>query len=197
MLRVLERMERLVRTSLQFGRPAAPRRAPHRPWSLCTAAISAVSPRTAPTGHAIRIECDPEFPEVYVDDGQIVQALVVLLDNALDATGSPLGVLVRVTRARPMGVDLRQPRKSSPAPGWPGIRFEVVDEGPGIVEAELSRIFDPFFTTKATGTGLGLSIAQQIVRENHGRLEVASARGGPTVFAIVVPVFGETAAPYE
>ena len=190
MLRLLERIERLVRTSLQFGRPAAPRRAPQSPWALSASALAAVAPRTIAAGYPIRVECEAELPDVFVDEGQLVQALVVLLDNALDAAGTPRGVLLRVVRARAGEPDLRG-RKSAPAPAPPRVRFEVIDDGPGIAPADLPRIFDPFFTTKPTGTGLGLSIAQQIVSESRGRLEVTSTRGGPTTFAVVVPTVDE------
>lgn len=185
MLRVLERIERLVRTSLRFGRPAAPKRGAHRPWVICSAALEGIAPRTLASNDQISVESDLELPDVYVDDGQIAQALVILLDNALDAAGGPRGVHLRLLPGRPIDIDPRF-RKSVPPPAFAGVRFEVVDEGPGILPADLSRIFDPFFTTKPSGTGLGLSIAQQIVAENGGRLEVTSTRG-MTTFAITVP----------
>lgn len=184
MLVILERMERLVRTSLQFGRPAAPRRAAHRPWTICSAALAGVSARTMPLGDPIRVEFEQDLPDVLVDDAQLAQALVILLDNALDAAKSPRGVLLRVSRDR--------------ASESSSVRFEVIDDGPGVASADLSCIFDPFFTTKASGTGLGLSIAQQIVNENGARIEVSSLRGSPTSFGIIVtsppvPASGETA----
>jgi two-component system, NtrC family, sensor histidine kinase HydH len=177
MLRVLGRIERLVRTSLQFGRPAVPRRAFHRPWTLCSAALAGVAPRTIAAGHELHVEMEPDLPDVLVDDGQVVQALVILLDNALDAALSTQGVTLRAGRT---------PR----APAM--VRFEVIDDGPGIAPSDISRIFDPFFTTKPTGTGLGLSIAQQIVNENGGKLTVSSGRGAPTVFSLLVPTTGTT-----
>lgn len=185
MLRVLERIERLVRTSLRFGRPAAPKRAAHRPWIICSTALEGIAPRTAAAEEQISVESDLELPDVYVDDGQIAQALIILLDNALDAAGSPKGVHIRLLAGRPLDIEPRY-RKSIPPPACAGVRFEVIDEGPGIAQSDLSRIFDPFFTTKPSGTGLGLSIAQQIVAENGGRLEVTSTRGA-TTFAITVP----------
>lgn len=189
MLCVLERIERLVRTSLQFGRPAAPRRAAHRAWVIASTALSGVAVRTSALHQQVRVELDSDLPDVFVDDGQIVQALVILLDNALDAVGSPQRVVLRALRARPESEP--RGRKSVPPPGLvptpSRVRFEVTDDGPGIAPADLSRIFDPFFTTKPTGTGLGLSIAQQIVSENGGVLKVDSTLGGPTTFAVVVP----------
>jgi len=181
MLRVLERMERLVRSSLRFGRPAVPRRAVHRPWVLCSGALTALSPRLL--GRELHVEIDADLPSVFVDEGQIVQALVVLLDNALDAEGSPEGVSIKAYG--PRAPDSERPRSSIPVTSQM-VRFEVTDNGPGISATDLPRIFDPFFTTKASGTGLGLSIAQQLVSENGGRIEVSSARGG-TTFTILVP----------
>jgi signal transduction histidine kinase len=170
MLEVLDRIERLVRTSLQFGRPASPRRARHRPWTVLAAAVGELAPRTRALQGEIRLEMEPDLPDVFIDDSQIIQVLIILLDNALDAAGSPRRVGVRV--------------KS----GNKKVRFEVYDEGPGIPAEILGRIFDPFFTTKSAGTGLGLSIAQHIVTENGGTIEVSSLRGGPTTFAVAVPL---------
>lgn len=187
MLVVLERIERLVRTSLQFGRPAAPRRRAYPPYAACASAIAGVAERTRATGEKVVVEVEHGVPDVFVDEAQLVQVLVILLENAIDATGRPSLVRLRVTRTRTDPES--RPRKSLPPPPAPvhGVRFEVVDQGPGIAPGDLSRIFDPFYTTKATGTGLGLSIAQQIVHENGGRLEVASGRGG-TTFTAVIPL---------
>lgn len=190
MLQVLERVERLVRTSLQFGRPSAPRRARHRPWTIVADALGELSPRTRQLQGDIRLAVDPDLPDVYVDHDQLIQVLVILVNNALDAAGSPKGVLIRVSASR-------RPSENASASSVPsgavphlrneGVRFSVVDEGPGIPAELLDRIFDPFFTTKAAGTGLGLSIAQHVVSENSGSITVTSARGGPTTFTVTVP----------
>lgn len=185
MLQVLERVERLVRTSLQFGRPSAPRRARHRPWTIVAAALGELSPRTRQLQGDIRLAVDPDLPDVYVDHDQLIQVLVILVNNALDATSAPKGVLIRVSASR-------RPSENVPPGVVPnlrneGVRFSVVDDGPGIPAELLDRIFDPFFTTKAAGTGLGLSIAQHVVSENGGSITVTSARGGPTTFTVTVP----------
>ena len=66
----------------------------------------------------------------------------------------------------------------------------VRDTGPGIPPAIIHKIFDPFFTTKAErhGTGLGLSIAHKIIRENDGRIDVASEEEKGTTFTITLPL---------
>jgi signal transduction histidine kinase len=67
---------------------------------------------------------------------------------------------------------------------------EVEDTGEGISGPRQKEIFEPFFTTKAPGrgTGLGLYISAQIVRDHHGRIEVASEPGRGSTFRVVLPV---------
>lgn len=187
MVQILQRIERLVRTSLQFGRPTAPRRARHRPWSIAALALAEVGQRTRVSGEALRVDIEHDLPDVSCDDAQIAQALAVFIDNALDATGgSPSRVQLIAKPER--GVDDDRGRATAaPEAARSWVRFEVRDDGAGIPPEITDRVFDPFFTTKPSGTGLGLSIAQQIVHENGGRLELASARGGPTLFALVLP----------
>jgi signal transduction histidine kinase len=65
----------------------------------------------------------------------------------------------------------------------------VSDTGIGIPPERQAHIFEPFFTTKdlKQGTGLGLSIAARIVREHKGTIELKSAPGAGTTFAIRFP----------
>lgn len=172
MMLQIERIERLVKTSLRFGHPVAPRPSHHPVGAIVSAALDAVTVRTKTTpGASLRTEIPAGLPSVFVDDAQIVQVLVILLENALDAAGRPDRVTLRV-RVAPHGED---------------VRVEVRDEGAGMPESLMSRIFDPFFTTKPNGTGLGLSIAQQLVHENRGRIEASSVEGKGTTFTVLVP----------
>jgi signal transduction histidine kinase len=182
MLQVLDRVERLVRNSLLFGRPTPPKRAVHAPTRIVIETVAALAPRTHALGHHLRLEADELLPDVFVDEGQLVQVLVIVLNNAIDATGSPERVLLRVRGAGAAGRSTR----SDPLAAT-HVRFEIHDDGPGILPENVSRIFDPFFTTKASGTGLGLSIAQHLVTENGGSIQLSTAPGGPTVFSILIP----------
>jgi len=65
---------------------------------------------------------------------------------------------------------------------------EVADNGRGIAAEHLPNIFRPFYTTKGDGTGLGLSLARRIVEDHHGRIDVTSALGQGTTFAVVLPL---------
>jgi len=122
----------------------------------------------------IELRLAPDLPGVRTREDDLVQVLLNLGINALDAM-SEGGVLVIDTSA-----DERV------------VRLRVRDTGQGIPEAVRSRVFAPFFTTKAAGkgTGLGLFVSRGIVERLGGRLDLASSGADGTVFAIVLPIDG-------
>ncbi len=70
---------------------------------------------------------------------------------------------------------------------------EVLDLGPGIARADLSRIFEPFARLRADGgatpgSGLGLAIARSLAIRNGGRLSVTSVPGAGTTFSLALPL---------
>src|SRR5579864_181798 len=118
---------------------------------------------------------DPTLPEVEHDSDQIHQVLLNLLLNALQAIGVQGKITVTV---KPQGKFAT---------------VEVADNGRGIAPEHLPSIFRPFFTTKGEGTGLGLSLARRIVEDHHGTIDVTSAVGHGTTFAVILPLKRATA----
>ena len=98
-------------------------------------------------------------PCVYVmgDHEQLLQALVSLLNNAIEASPKGGKVIIRLVEYESHA------------------RISVIDDGPGIPENLRHRVLDPFFTTQANGTGLGLTIAQQIIFAHHGKLHISES----------------------
>ncbi|MCO5386842.1 MAG: ATP-binding protein [Desulfosporosinus sp.] len=86
------------------------------------------------------------------DREQLLQALVSILNNAIEASPKGGNVIIR----------LREEESC--------VSVNIIDDGPGIPENLRQRILDPFFTTHKEGTGLGLTIAQQIILTHHGKL---------------------------
>lgn len=179
MLSQVNRIERLVRTSLRLARPERPRKGNHWPSVIVNATLEALVPRLRDMSGELDVRMEESLPRVECDDAQVVQILVILISNALDATQDPSGVLLRVgTRREPTEFD---------SPTKRVVAFSVVDTGPGVPEHLRASIFHPFFTTKAQGTGLGLSIAQQIAHENGGRIELVPGDEGGSIFTVIVP----------
>jgi len=116
---------------------------------------------------------EPQLPPLYCDAGQVQQALLVILMNAVEAMpqGGRLGIESAYDPAHRLG------------------RVVVRDEGPGIPPEILSHIFEPFFTTKeeGKGTGLGLAIALGIVQQHGGNIEVLSNEQKGTAFTVLLP----------
>jgi len=116
-----------------------------------------------------------ELPPVYCAAGQINQAVLNVLTNAVQAAGRGGSVVLRT--------DVE----------GDAVTVTVADDGPGVPEEVMGRIFEPFFTTKpvGAGTGLGLSIAHAIVAAHDGAIELKSAPGEGAEFLIRLPLRGE------
>ena len=124
--------------------------------------------------HSLLLEPPPADTSVEVDPGQITEALGHGLENA--AAYSPPGSRIQVrVEADPDAV-----------------RLQVLDSGPGIDAADRERVFERFVRLPGAagtpGTGLGLSIARSLVAMNGGRLTLAAAPGGGTLFEISLPL---------
>ena len=164
----VRRLKRIVDEFSRFARLPAPERAPVAPDEL-VAAVLALFPEP-PAGVAIVRDAGPGLPRVLADRDQIVQLLLNLVRNGLDAM--PDGGTLTVSARR--------------APD--GVEFAVADTGRGIAPVDLARVFEPYFTTKEGGTGLGLAIAQRIAEEHGGHLGAASAPGRGATLTLTLPV---------
>jgi two-component system NtrC family sensor kinase len=110
-------------------------------------------------------------PMVDADFGQIRQAFMNIVINAIEAIGK--GGHLRVA--------------TRPLPEEDAVEIVFQDDGPGIPPELMQKIFDPFFTTKEKGTGLGLSVVYGIVDRHKGRVSVDSEPGKGTRFTIRLP----------
>ena len=132
----------------------------------------------APEGVTLVRDYDPSLPSVSVDRDQLVQALLNVARNALQAVGRKGRIILR-TRAVANFVIGGRPHRLVNS-------LEIEDSGPGIPEDMQESVFLPLVTSKTDGSGIGLTIAQDLVSGNGGLLEFES-RPGRTVFQIRLP----------
>jgi signal transduction histidine kinase/CheY-like chemotaxis protein len=138
------------------------------------------------TGMRIEGKLPPTPVFVVGDPTQLHQVLMNLCTNAMHAMGE--GGTLRVALE---AADTGKEHALAHGTLQPGsyVRLTVEDTGPGMDEATIARIFEPFFTTKEVGkgTGLGLSLVYGIVTDSGGGIDVTSAVGCGSTFAIYLP----------
>ncbi len=167
-LREIDRLDRIVGRLLAFGRPAMDNRQVQDAAPLIDQAIKMVQEPSSKKG--VRITVNRSAPlSADVDGPQIVQVLINLLLNAIDASPASGTVLVDADT-----------RDSS-------VSIMVSDQGPGISEEDRPHIFDAYFTTKPNGSGLGLAVSREIVANHGGALEYVPTPSG-TRFHLRLPV---------
>ncbi len=133
-----------------------------------------------PPGVKLVRDYDPSLPPTLADRDQLIQALLNVAGNALQAVDAADGRLVFRTRALPNYTLAGKRHRLI-------LSIEIEDNGPGIPEDLKETVFYPLVTGKDTGTGLGLTIAQDLVSQNGGLIEFTS-RPGTTTFYLRLPV---------
>lgn len=132
-----------------------------------------------PAGVELVRDYDPSLPPITVDRNQMIQALLNVGRNAMQALGERGRLIFRTRALTNFTVGGERHRLVLSA--------EVEDNGPGIPAELKETIFYPLVTGRPTGTGLGLTIAQDLVSRNGGLIEFTS-EPGRTVFQIRLPV---------
>ena len=122
---------------------------------------------------------DPSIPEIFADKNQLIQALLNITRNAVQAMEGD-GILTLKTRVcRQMTIGRKRNKLTA--------KIDIIDNGPGIDKEIMNKIFYPMITGRAEGTGLGLSIAQSLINQHDGMIECES-EPGHTVFSIYLPL---------
>jgi two-component system nitrogen regulation sensor histidine kinase GlnL len=137
----------------------------------------------AAEGVIVDRDYDPSLPALAVDPNHIIQAMLNLGRNAIQALSS-CGVksprlVLRTRAATSVSIGAKRHRLVA------SIQFE--DNGPGVLAEIRDTIFYPLVSGRSEGTGLGLGIAQDLVSRHGGLIEFDSAPGR-TIFVIFLPM---------
>jgi two-component system nitrogen regulation sensor histidine kinase GlnL len=137
----------------------------------------------APEGVTVDRDYDPSLPPLTVDPNHIIQAMLNLGRNAIQALSggnvqSPR-LILRTRAVSNVSVGAQRHRLVA------SIQFE--DNGPGVPSEIRDTIFYPLVSGRSDGTGLGLGIAQDLVSRHGGLIEFDSAPGR-TIFVISLPM---------
>jgi two-component system nitrogen regulation sensor histidine kinase GlnL len=135
------------------------------------------------SGHiVIKRDYDPSIPTLKADRNQLIQAVLNIVRNAVQALSErrqPGEIVLKTRIFRQITIGRKRFKLAA--------KIDIADNGPGIPADMLERIFYPMITGRAEGTGLGLSIAQSLINQHNGSIECASVPGN-TVFTIYLPM---------
>jgi two-component system NtrC family sensor kinase len=172
--REVERCSKIVDGLLDFSRPKGQSKAPLSVAVLLDETLFLLKHHQRFKRMTVDRKLEPRLPRILGNKEQLIQALMALLLNAVDAMDQTGRLTVRAARGQ-RGDE---------------VVVEVEDTGVGIPREDQAKIFEPFFTTKqpGRGTGLGLSICYGIVEDHRGRIEVDSLPGRGATFRVYLPV---------
>jgi len=120
---------------------------------------------------------DPSIPDITADAELLIQTVLNIMQNAVQANAKRVELYTRVKRQFTIG-DVRHKLV---------LMVDIIDNGAGIDREMQEKIFFPLVTGRAEGTGLGLSIAQNIINQHNGIIECTSEPGN-TCFRILLPL---------
>jgi two-component system sensor histidine kinase KdpD len=171
-----DRLDSLVSETIRMARiEAGDLRLDRRPQAvgeMITAALQKL--RILLEDREVRVEIDPNLPEVSADAELMGLTVRQLLTNALKYANPESPIVVKAA-----GID-------------GVVRISVKDFGPGIAPKNLQRIFEKYYrvednTSRIPGTGMGLAIARDIVEAHGGEIGVRSVIGEGSEFFFTLP----------
>lgn len=132
-----------------------------------------------PSGVHLQRDYDTSLPELRADSEQLIQAVLNVARNAVQAMNNQGNIIFRTRVARQSTLESRRHQL--------GLKAEIVDNGPGIPADIREQIFYPLVSGREGGSGLGLAVAQTLIAQNHGTIDCES-HPGCTVFSIFLPI---------
>ncbi|MDO8722241.1 MAG: ATP-binding protein, partial [Syntrophales bacterium] len=137
-------------------------------------AVSIIKANNVSGNITLEMDLNPKIQNLVVDGEQIIQVILNIAFNAIDAMPEGGTLRIRTSKARIAGETTE------------GAGILIQDTGKGIKKEDLKNIFKPFFTTKERGVGLGLAVCQRIIKNHGGYIRVKSIPGRGTIFYIRV-----------
>jgi two-component system sensor histidine kinase HydH len=169
-LREVERLNGIVSSLLDYGRPAPLHTSPADPDSVWHSVLTAK--RGLLESKALVVRHRPSDPRgtCDIDTEQIARVFENVLSNAVDAA--------------PEGSDLTVVSTILASGEW---RCRLHNDGPPIPPEILPRVFELFFSTKPGGAGVGLPLCQRILDDHGGSISLESTADTGTTVTISLP----------
>jgi two-component system sensor histidine kinase HydH len=166
----VNRLNAVVSQFLEYARPGSGKIQLHDINAIILRTIAIISANRLADKIAISRELQEGLPTIKVDEQQILQVLINISLNAIEAMPGGGSLTFRTSKIE--------------SSAGLAVGISIRDTGLGIGPDDRKNIFKPFYTTKERGVGLGLAICQRIIREHGGSIRVKSIPGQGSVFFI-------------
>ncbi|GAA6171544.1 nitrogen regulation protein NR(II) [Colwellia sp. KU-HH00111] len=127
----------------------------------------------------LKRDYDPSIPTIECDQEKIQQAVLNIVNNAIQAISPDNTITLKTRIASNKTINGKRVKLS--------VEISIIDDGPGIPANIQDTLFYPMVSGRSNGTGLGLSIAQTLINQHHGKLSCHS-QPGHTEFIILLPL---------
>ena len=169
----MKRLEKILQELLDFAKPIRLNVQKESLNEVLLSAIELLETKIESENIILKTDLDPDIPPIYIDGQMLIQAVLNLLLNAVEASSTGKRIHLCSEYEKEHGEQ---------------VIVMVSDEGPGIPEDIISEIYKPFFTTKVKGTGLGLNNVKRIAEAHGGRIEARNLQPCGASFALHIPV---------
>lgn len=169
MLSELGRINQIVSELLVLAKPQSHNYRPFLVSEAVSYVISLIGHEATLNNVLISVHNNAPKACVYGDQNQIVQVLLNVMKNAIEAMPGGGSLYVRVSEAGGT------------------VYLDIADTGIGISKERLQKIGEPFFTLKEKGMGLGLTTSMKIIQEHKGTMQIESEVGKGTIVHLTLP----------
>jgi len=173
----VQRLNRVVQNLVDFSRPVEPHLLDHDLRQITQAVLDLESVEFPARAIVLDSKMSDMPLTVHVDADMIKQALLNIVQNAVQAMPGGGALTVRVERSSRNAV------------------VTIRDQGAGIAPDQLDKIFNLYFTTKPSGSGIGLAMTYRILQLHNGKIDVQSTEGVGTTFTLNFPLSAIEARP--
>lgn len=131
--------------------------------------------------HKIKLirDYDPSIPSVECDQEKIQQAVLNIVNNAIQVISPENKITLRTRIASNKTINGKRVKLA--------VKISIIDDGPGIPNSIQDTLFYPMVSGRKNGTGLGLSISQTLINQHKGKL-CCKSKPGRTEFIILLPL---------
>lgn len=172
-----QHIEKVVENTLTIARTSSPDVRTGSINDLVAQAVGLLTLTVRKKDIALESDLGPDLPPLHLDGKQVLQVILNIIRNAVEAT-PPQGTISVVTGLeRPADPGLK-----------PRITCTVTDTGVGISDEYLKAPFELFKTSKADGTGLGLTLSRRIMQQHGGDILISRPAAGGTQIKLYFPL---------